>query len=88
MLFKKDFLLEMDYGNDSPVIEDEIIDQRRWSTVHKRIFKFEDKFYQTIYSHGSTECQDESPYEDEDDDIECPEVEPYEVTLTKYRVKK
>lgn len=88
MLFKKEFLRELAYdgGNDSAiVIEDKIVGQRRWSTDHRLVFKFEDKFYKTTYSCGSTECQDESPYEYEDDEIECPEVVPVEIPTIEYR---
>jgi hypothetical protein len=51
------------------------------------IFKVDDKFYKTNYQVGATEMQDEAPYEYEGDEIECPEMEPYEVTITKYRKK-
>lgn len=88
MLFKKEFLLEIGIDRNIEVIEEEITNQSRWSTHYRVVFKWEGKFYETHFSRGSTECQDESPYEYEDDDIECPEVEPYEVTVTKYRVKK
>ena len=81
MLFLKEFLQE-DQGE---TIEDKIIGQSRWSTAHRRIFKFEGKFYETCYSHGSTECQDESPYEYEPDQIECKEVFPVEKTIIVYK---
>ena len=56
------------------VIEDEIIDQSR-------------KFYETYYSCGATEQQEEYPYENDPDEIECDEVEPKEVITVIY-VKK
>lgn len=89
MLFKKEFLQEIEDNDAVEIIENEITDTTRWSIINRMIFKFEDKFYETTYSHGATECQDESPYENEDDDIECAEVEPVEVTVIQYkRVKK
>jgi hypothetical protein len=54
-------------------LEDNIVDTSRWSIYHKIIFEHEDKYYQTYYSEGATECQDESPWE-YDDEIECTEV--------------
>ncbi len=52
------------------VVEDRMIDQSRWSTIHELIFRLpgmpDDLAYQTTYSHGSTEYQDEAPWEDGD----------------------
>ena len=80
MIFKKEFLREFE-GEE---IESKIIDTTRWSIVKRRIFKYEGKFYETIYCFGATESQDESPYEYEDDEIECPEVIPVEKTIIVY----
>ena len=80
MIFKKEFLREFE-GEE---IENKIIDTTRWSIVKRRIFKHEGKFYETIYSFGATECQDESPYEYDKDEIECPEVVPVEKTIIVY----
>lgn len=68
------------------VIEDEIVDHSRWSVVHRLVFKElpTGKFYETNYSVGATENQDEGPFEDEDE-VMCYEVEPYEETVIKYR---
>ena len=84
MLFKKEFLLEL----WDEIVEEEIIDQSRWSTHHRQVFKFEDRFYETFYSTGSTEYQDERPYEDEPDEIELTEVFPVQKTITVYEKKK
>lgn len=42
-----------------------IIDQTRWSTVEEAVFlhKPTGKYYELSWSHGSTESQDESPFE-------------------------
>lgn len=92
MKFSKEELQELaweDFDSDRfEVIYQEIIDTSRWSIRYSMIFKFEDKFFSTAYSVGATESQDERPYEYEGDLIECIEVEPYEVTVTKYREVK
>ena len=83
--FPKQFMLDMlwDESDDAEVIEDKITDNGRWSIHHKLIFKHKDKFYSTGYSVGATEMQDEGPWEDEDE-VECTEVEPKEKTITVY----
>ena len=46
----------------------EIIDQSRWSTLETAVFhhKLSDKYYQMSWLHGSTESQEESPFEYDD----------------------
>jgi hypothetical protein len=87
MKFKKEDLVELTWGTPTEgftFIEDEIVDTTRWSILTKLTFKFGDKFYQTTYSKGATEYQDESPFENEDDEIECKEVFPVQKTITVY----
>lgn len=56
------------------VILDQIVNQSRWSIHHDIIFKWIDgKYYSTGYIEGATECQDEAPWEYEDE-VECTEV--------------
>ena len=69
----RDFMMDKVMDTDV-VISDEIIDQRRWSTTHELIFKHEELIYRTYYSHGSTECQDERPWENEPE-VECTEMQ-------------
>lgn len=79
--FSKDYLrneLDLPYG----AILDKIIDTTRWSIIHEIVFEDNGKFYQTTYSEGATECQDERPWEYENE-IEC-----YEVELREVKVKK
>ena len=79
--FSKDYLrneLDLPYG----AILDKIIDTTRWSIRHEIVFEDNGKFYQTTYSEGATECQDERPWEYKD------EVECYEVELREVKVKK
>ena len=93
MKFKKQDLQNLvwdDHDNTVfEVIEDEQVDTTRWSTMHEMVFKFKYNglFYATNYSQGATECQDERPYEDEDDEIECYQVVPTEVKVIRYVAK-
>ena len=48
------------------------------------VFKFDGKFYITSYGRAATECQDEQPYEYDEDDIECQEVFPKQKLITVY----
>ncbi|MEG0898331.1 MAG: hypothetical protein RSF40_01295 [Oscillospiraceae bacterium] len=69
----KDYLMnELDLPYSA--IKNDIVDTSRWSIYHEIIFEDKGKFYRTYYSVGATECQDESPWEYEDE-IECIEVE-------------
>lgn len=72
MKFKAKFLkddLDLPYS----ALVDTVVDTRRWSVVHEIIFEHEGKHYQTDYSVGATEMQDERPWENEDE-VECVEV--------------
>jgi len=88
--FKKEWLQELLWrdGDEGEVVLDEIVDNRRWSIVHCMVFFFEGMYYETSYSRGATEHQDEQPFEYEDDDIECTEVEPVEVVKIEYKPVK
>ena len=93
MEFTKEFLLDCVYGelNDSvgdiEVIENKLIDNSRWSLHYRMIFRMKDQYYETFYSRGSTEYQDESPYEYDGDMIECYEVVPVEKKVIVYERK-
>jgi hypothetical protein len=65
------------------IIENTIEDTDRWSTIHGLVFKMDGKFYETGYSVGATEMQDESPWEYEKE-VECVEVEPVKVEVVQY----
>mgnify|MGYP001585162090 CR=1 FL=1 len=84
--FSKETLLEVlwEDAEGFDIIENEIYDTSRWSNWYNLIFKYEDKFYETQYSVGATESQDESPWEYDGPEIVCYLVEPVEVTVTKY----
>lgn len=85
MKFAKKDLQEMVYEESERFIkaEEDVVDTDRWSIHYKVIFKDEDtgKYYKSYFSKGATEYQDESPYEYDDDEIECCEVEQKEVLI-------
>lgn len=91
MKFPKEHLQELVWG-DGPeeyeVVKNQMVDKSRWSTHYELVFKFNDKFYSTPYSAGSTEMQDERAFEYDGDEIECAEVVPVERTIVEYIVKK
>lgn len=88
MKFKKELMVRIVHNDIDPeeaeVIEDKIIDTSRWSVLSHLIFKVDGKFYESTYSTGATEQQDESPYEYDGDEIECSEVFPIEKTIVVY----
>lgn len=81
-VFKKDFLRnELDLPWSA--LEDIITDTTRWSILHTIVFEFDGKFYRANYSVGATECQDERPWEYEDE-IECIEVAKKQVLVEQW----
>src|SRR5690606_20466134 len=68
-MFPKQFLIDM--LEEETYLEDTIVDTSRWSLIHRMIFVYEGKLYSSYYSVGKTESQDESPYENEDDEVVC-----------------
>ena len=82
-VFSKDYLVnELDLPWHNTIVN-RIIDTTRWSIVHEIVFEDQGKFYMTTYSEGATECQDERPWE-YDDEIKCTEVELKEVKVKKW----
>lgn len=79
----KDQMLEI-LEDDSLHVRNAICGKRRWSDQYELIFKHDDKLYRAHYSVGSTESQDESPWEYEDE-VTCTEVEGVEVRAIEYR---
>ena len=74
---------------DFELIKEDIVDTLRWSTLYESILQHKStgKFYIFEFSRGSTECQDESPYEYEDE-VTVPEVEKKMVLVESWVVKK
>lgn len=68
------------------VVKNELIDSSRWSLIYDQVIQDVEtgKYYVTSYSVGATECQEESPYEYEPDEIEVKEVFPVEKVITVY----
>jgi hypothetical protein len=67
------------------VVRDEIIGIGRWNTEHSLVFQLANgKYYETTYSKGATEYQEERPFE-YDDRVECIEVAPYEKAIINYK---
>ena len=71
-------------------IQDTITGNGRWSIHHHLVFhnQEDNNYYETQYSVGATEYQDEQPFEYEDDYVECDQVFPEKVTITVYNNKK
>lgn len=84
MKFNKEDLLD----DVHETIYERMVDQSRWHTLYERVFKHEDRYYVTRFRRGSTEYQECQPYEDDPDEIECEEVFPVEVKVTKYMTEK
>lgn len=82
MKFKKEWLqgILWDENEDAEIISDDIIDTSRWSIHSLLTFKFGGKFYQVTYSKS----QDERPFDNDPDEIECTEVVPVAKTITVY----
>lgn len=86
MEFEKKWLQDLVWEDvdDGEIIVNEIVDTSRWSNIYNLVFKYDGKYYQTSYSVGATEIQDESPFEWSPDMIECKEVFPVEKTVIVY----
>ena len=65
-------------------VYNEQVDERRWSTVHECVFRSEDKLWRVTYQLPATEMQECDVWFDENP-VGAVQVEPYEVTVTKYR---
>lgn len=69
------------------VVSDTISDQDRWTTMHDLVFRLpgmpDDLAYSTWYRTGSTEQQDEAPWEFED--AECVLVRATPVTRIEWQ---
>jgi hypothetical protein len=72
------------------LMESELIDTTRWSAIYSVVYQdlTTGKYYQSSYSTGATECQEERPYEYDGAEIELTEVVPVEKTVIEYVVKK
>ena len=84
---------ELLYSREDPdlgltVEADEYVTSNRWSSHHALIVKDQDgRLWETTYSQGLTERQDEIPFE-YDPEVEFHEVEKVPVTTYEYRKKQ
>lgn len=67
---------------DCVFVQSEIHDETRWTTVKHTVFERKDEFVLVEHHEGATEMQ-EDVWESYPPDVFA--VEPYQVTVTKYR---
>lgn len=74
------------YPDSAVQLHEEQVDSRRWVSVHALIFRAPDdgKAYRVHYEQGLTEQQDGTDPWGYADTIEAVEVEPREVTVTRW----
>ena len=77
-------LADDDEVNAFKIIENKLVGHSRWSLVLSLILEKDDKYYTVEYSTGSTELQDEIPFEYDEDEIELAEVTPQQILTTIY----
>jgi hypothetical protein len=78
-----EFIIDEDATDWRPV-KDTILETGRWDVLHLAVYKHNDKFYEVAYRVGATEYQEQTELFDEPGDVEFFEVEPKQVTVTKY----
>ena len=71
--------------DEGKIVCNRITGTGRWSIDHELVFEYENTLYQTSYSVGATEMQNEGPWEYARDPVECVEVEAYEKIVIDYR---
>ena len=66
-------------------VSDVIEDTTRWEIVKTMVFQAPDGLhYQSTYTEGATEQQEQRPYEYESDTIECTQVQEEVVEVTQW----
>ena len=70
------------------IVSPETITTTRWGIVDRLVFQTDDElgrvaFFEAVYEYGATEMQDYD-YLTENEEFDCDEVVPQEVTVTKY----
>ncbi len=85
MKFSKEFLRELYWERE--YVHQESTGDSRWLRDYWAVFEYEGKLYGTTFSVGKTELQEYKPYEDDPDEIECPEVHAVTelVEVTRYK---
>lgn len=80
-----DELLEYNELDGLAKVEDTILSKGRWSSRHLLTFTDGEKFYQISHQEPATEEQEcERWSSDSNLEVECHEVKPVQVTVTKY----
>lgn len=86
--FKREELVALLDGESEVLkkVSDTITSKSRWSLNHELVFQENStgRFFRTYYSEGSTEQQDEKPFEYAPEDVEVVAVQPVERTVTVY----
>jgi len=84
--FTRDELEELGLPDSEYVVHTEQVDTRRWYTVHTCVFHTDEEgpLWRVKYYEPATEMQEQDTWNDETT-VKAVEVEPYEVTVTKYR---
>jgi hypothetical protein len=80
--FSKEYLQAVLFGDAPGLVETSIVDTSRWSIHKSMIFKADGLHYETGYSEGATEQQDERPFEFDADEIDCIQVEEVSTVVT------
>lgn len=88
MKFRKEDIRDAVYGFSDlfEIIFHEFDDHTRWNIHSYTVLKHTEsgRFYEVHWSKGATEYQDCDSFEYEPDELELDEVEPREVTVTRY----
>jgi hypothetical protein len=75
--------LGVDSGADD-IVSNEVVDTRRWYEIHEVVFPYEGQLWAVRYRAPLTEMQEGiEPFAS--DPVVATLVEPYEVSVTKYR---
>jgi len=90
MIFTKEQLQQMVYGDYEEddkealwLVDSHITGISRWSVDWSGVFSYKGKHYQTFWSVGATECQEEHPFE-YDEEKDCDEVVQKKVLTTQW----
>ena len=90
--FPKEDLLDVidDMSESLTCISNKIADKNRWTVEYDLTFRENSTglTYQVYYSVGATEYQDEGPFSNEGDMIECTQMEEVEELVKVYKPLK
>jgi hypothetical protein len=90
--FKVNEIEELLYGDSDSLnnISDSIIDSDHWYIQHEIIFqeKESEKYYSVYYDESATDGESWFIRAGSDNNVECVEVVPVQVTVTQYKIKE